>query len=89
LRIVWPDGWPRHELTWWIASSARRRGSAEEASRALVGWASSALGWARVETHMRDDNLAARRLVAKLGRIEIAREPFPDGVGRSVFAFEV
>src|SRR5690349_6670068 len=24
--IVWPEGWPRHELTWWVAPSARRKG---------------------------------------------------------------
>ena len=32
--IVWPEGWPRHELTWWIAPDARRKGYASEASRA-------------------------------------------------------
>lgn len=87
--IVWPEGWPHHELTWWIAPAARRRGYAEEASRPVIGWACGTLGWERVETHMRDENLSARRLVARLGGVEIARERFPDGIERSVYALEV
>lgn len=84
--IVWPEGWPRHELTWWIAPDARRRGYAEEASRAVIRWAHDELGWSEVETHMSDRNDAARRLVERLGGIVIAREIFPDGIARNVYA---
>src|SRR4051812_18720875 len=49
--IVQPLGWPRHELSWWILPAARRRGYAEEASRAAIGWARARLGWSAVETH--------------------------------------
>jgi len=84
--IVWPEGWPRHELTWWIAPAARRQGFALEASRAAIGWAFDSLGWDRVETHMDDSNLPARRLAKKLGGTIIARETFPDGLIRNVYA---
>jgi [ribosomal protein S5]-alanine N-acetyltransferase len=84
--IVWPEGWPRHELTWWIVPQARRRGYAEEASRAVIDWARDRLGWSCVETHMNDANEAARRLVEKLGGTAIAREFFPDGIERNVYA---
>lgn len=84
--ICWPDGWPRPELTWWIIPAARRQGFAEEASRAVIGWAYEN-GWQRVETHMRDENLAARRLVEKLGGRKIARKTFPDGAARDIFEF--
>jgi RimJ/RimL family protein N-acetyltransferase len=86
--IVWPEGWPRHELTWWIVPAARRRGYALEASRAAIGWACDSLGWSAVETHMNDANAAARNLAEKLGGRVIAREMFPDGVERDVFRLE-
>ena len=84
--IVWPEGWPRHELTWWIMPSARRRGYALEASRAVLQWAYDELRWDRVETHMDDSNEPAARLAERLGGTIIAREEFPDGKSRHVFA---
>lgn len=84
--IVWPEGWPRHELTWWIAPAARRRGYAAEASRAAVRWAHETLGWTVVETHMDDRNEPARRLAEKLGGVVILRTRFPDGLERNVYA---
>lgn len=83
--IVWPEGWPRHELTWWIAPVARRKGYALEASRAAIEWACATLGWDGVETHMNDENEAARALAERLGGKIIAREPFPDGLERSIY----
>nr|WP_157027916.1 GNAT family N-acetyltransferase [Sphingomonas horti] len=84
--LVRPEGWPRHELTWWIMPGARRRGFAFESSCAAIGWAYAALGWERVETHMKDDNVAARGLAVRLGGVIIARERFPDGIERDIFA---
>lgn len=84
--IVWPEGWPRHELTWWITPEARRRGYAFEASQAAIAWAYESLGWQQVETHMDDDNAAARALASKLGGVVTSREPFPDGFERSIYA---
>lgn len=84
--LYWPHGWPRSELTWWIAPNARRNGYALEASRAVIAHAYGAMGWELVETHMSDANAAARNLVLKLGGREIARETFPDGIERSVYA---
>lgn len=84
--LFWPEGWPRSELTWWIAPAARRKGFALEASRAAIAFAYQTLGWDLVETHMNDDNEAARKLALKLGGKVIAREPFPDGLERDVYA---
>ena len=86
--IVQPEGWPRHELSWWIVPVARRHGYAEEASRAAVQWALAALGWSHVETHMKDENVAARALAVKLGGKVISRDIFPDIIARDVFAIE-
>ncbi|PEQ11073.1 GNAT family N-acetyltransferase [Novosphingobium sp. PC22D] len=83
--LWWPQGYPRPELTWWIVPAARRLGYALEASRAAVAFGYRDLGWALVETHMRDENLAARGLVRKLGGTMIARETFPDGIARNVY----
>jgi [ribosomal protein S5]-alanine N-acetyltransferase len=83
--IVWPEGWPRHELTWWIVPAARRRGYALEASRAAIDWAGESLGWNGVETHMDDGNSAARALAERLDGQVIARERFPDGLSRNIY----
>ncbi|MEM9060010.1 MAG: GNAT family N-acetyltransferase [Pseudomonadota bacterium] len=84
--IVHPVGWPRHELTWWLMPDAQGTGFATEASRAVLNWAYGTLGWPVVETHMRDENMPARRLAERLGGTVIARETFPDDVTRDVFA---
>jgi len=83
--FVWPEGWPRRELTWWLMPEARGKGIAVEASKAAIRYAYEIYAWSRVETHMNDDNTAARKLVQKLGGTEIARELFPDGLTRSVY----
>ena len=84
--LAHPADWPRHELTWWLMPAARGTGFATEASRAVLDWAYETLGWPVVETHMRDENLPARRLAERLGGEKIARDIFPDGVARDVFA---
>jgi ribosomal-protein-alanine N-acetyltransferase len=84
--IVQPEGWPRHELTWWVLPTERRRGFAFEASKAVVAWAYDDCGFDRVETHMKDDNAAAVSLATKLGGVIIARETFPDGLERNIYA---
>lgn len=84
--LWWPEAYPRSELTWWIIPSARRNGYAIEASRAAVHFGYDTLGWALVETHMNDENVAARLLAQKLGGVKILRERFPDGLERDIFA---
>ena len=81
----WPSGWPRSELTWWIMPAHRRQGLATEASQAAIAFAYGTLGWDQVETHMRDENTAARALVRAMGGETIGRERFPDGFERDVF----
>ena len=83
--VVHPEGWPRHELTWWIMPAARRRGVALEASQAVLDWAYGTLGWDLVETHMNDENKAARALAQKLGGQVIDRITFPDGLQRDIY----
>lgn len=84
--LWWPEAYPRSELTWWIIPSARRNGYALEASRAAVRFGYDTLGWELVETHMNDENVAARLLAQKLGGVKILRERFPDGLERDIFA---
>ncbi|PZQ21959.1 MAG: N-acetyltransferase [Sphingopyxis macrogoltabida] len=84
--LWWPEGYPRSELTWWIIPSARRHGYAMEASRAAIAFGYDDLGWRLVETHINDENVAARKLIEKLGGFKISREPFPDGLERDIFS---
>lgn len=84
--LWWAEGWPRSELTWWIVPEARRKGYAAEASRAAIAFGYRTLGWDVVETHMNDANVAARQLTEKLGGRIVARERFPDGLERNIYA---
>lgn len=81
----WPQGWPRSELTWWLLPSGRGHGYATEASKVAISFAYDVLKWDLVQTHMLDENDAARRLVVRLGGKVIARETFPDGRERDIF----
>ncbi len=83
--LVHPQGWPSHELTWWLLREQRGKGYATEASRAAIAFAHDTLGWPAVETHMRDENTGARRLAERLGGRKTRRETFPDGVTRDIF----
>lgn len=83
--IAHPDDWPSHELTWWLMPAERGKGYATEASRAAIAFGYDTLGWPVVETHMRDENLPARRLAERLGGKVVRRDVFPDGVARDVF----
>ncbi len=84
--IVHPDDWPCHELTWWLMPNQRSHGYATEASLAVIEFGYAVLGWPQVETHIRDENIPARRLAERLGGKIDRRETFPDGVARDVFA---
>lgn len=84
--LWWPEGYPRSELTWWIIPAHRRHGYATEASRAAVRFGYDTLKWPLVETHMNDENEPARRLAETLGGEIIAREVFPDGLARNIYA---
>ena len=83
--LVHPDNWPRHELTWWLMPDHRGQGYATEASHAVIDHGYNTLGWLQVETHMRDENLPARRLAQRLGGTFLQRGQFPDGVERDIF----
>lgn len=84
--IIQPEGWPGHELTWWLLPQARGAGIAAEASHIVLEWARDSHGWDRVETHFKDDNAAALRLTERLGGRKLRREIFPDGVARDIWA---
>lgn len=83
--LVWTSGWPRSELTWWITSDSRRQGFAKEASKRVIRFGYETLKWDLVQTHMKDENIAARSLVLSLGGTVFARETFPDGVTRDIY----
>lgn len=85
--LVWPEAYPRSELTWWIIPSARRKGYASEASQSVIQFAYQTLNWDSVETHMNDENHAARNLVLKLGATMTERASFPDGNDRNIYKF--
>ena len=73
------------ELVYVLASSAWGKGYATEIGAALLGYAADELGLARVVSLIDTDNVASKRVAAKLGmRLEsmVAR---PDGVERELW----
>lgn len=87
--VVESDGWPSHELTWWLLPEARGQGYAQEASRTVLAWTGDLTGRDAIETHFRDENIPARRLTESLGGQKIRREMFPDGNARDVYAIPI
>jgi len=81
----WPDGWPRPELSWWLTGEGQGCGYASEASAVVIDFGYDQLHWQQVETHIKDDNLAALKLLERLRGSVIAREKFPDGIVRNVY----
>jgi ribosomal-protein-alanine N-acetyltransferase len=79
------NGWSKPELTWWIASHARRMGFATEASKAAIHFGYETLKWELVQTYMKDENVAAKSLVKSLGGLFLVRQTFPDGIARDVY----
>ena len=78
--------WPI-ELTWWVLPKARGKGVATEASKAAIAHAYKEFKWGVVKTYMKDENIAARSLVEKLGGIKIKRVSFPGGLYRDIYEF--
>ncbi|GAB5481210.1 MAG: GNAT family N-acetyltransferase [Parasphingorhabdus sp.] len=83
--LVYPQGWPCPELTWWITPDFRRQGLAMELSKAVIGFGYDHLEWDAVRTYMNDENIPARRLVEKLGGVVEKRRSFPDGLDRNIY----
>lgn len=54
-----------------VVSTCRRQGFAEEASRALMNWASNSHGVKKFIVSISPDNLASQALAAKLGFVRI------------------
>jgi RimJ/RimL family protein N-acetyltransferase len=55
------------EIGYWVGPSARGRGVATQAARAVCGWAFTTLGLEIIEWHAEVGNLASRRVAEKAG----------------------
>ena len=73
------------EAGWVFARAAHGRGFAEEAMRAAMVWAETALEGRRMTCIIEPDNAASLRLAARLGFTEVARAPYD---GRLVVVLE-
>ncbi len=83
--LVKEDDWNTDELTWWLMPEARGHGYATEASRAIIAYGYDTLGWSRVQTFMRDENIRSHKMAQRLGGTKVSRDVFPDGVTRDVY----
>jgi RimJ/RimL family protein N-acetyltransferase len=64
-----PEGWPGPEVGYTIARPAWGKGYAPEAAAAAMDWAFESLGWTQIIHAIHPDNLASRRVAAKLGAV--------------------
>jgi RimJ/RimL family protein N-acetyltransferase len=55
------------EIGYWVSPSARQRGVATQAARAICGWAFSTLGLEIIEWHAEVGNAGSRRVAEKAG----------------------
>jgi [ribosomal protein S5]-alanine N-acetyltransferase len=62
-----PDGWPELEVGWMLRPEFRRRGYAQEAAQAALGYAFERLGAERVISLIRVENSASERVARRLG----------------------
>ena len=62
-----PEGWPGCELAWMLARPSWGRGYATEAATAVRDWAFGLLGMPQLCSIMHPENVASKRVAAKLG----------------------
>lgn len=67
------------EAGWVLARAAQGRGLAEEAMRAALGWAATALPARRITCIIRPDHAASLRVAAKLGFTVFAHASYSGG----------
>jgi len=72
---AWPDD---PEVGWALDPSRWGRGLATEAGRACLDWGFGELGFARLVSITTEENVASRRVMAKLGFDLLATVPFPE-----------
>jgi RimJ/RimL family protein N-acetyltransferase len=83
-----PDGAGSAELHYWMRSDHAGRGLTTEACRALIEWATRALGLHRLTLWAGHENAASRRVAVKLGFTHVGPLDWrPDG-GLGAFAAE-
>lgn len=62
-----PEGWPGFEIGWALRRQFWGKGYATEAARAAGNWAFAEFGLTRIVSLIHDDNLASRKVAARLG----------------------
>ncbi len=75
-----PEGWPGTEVGWAIDRSVWGKGYAHEAAAASMDFAFDTLGWDEVIHCIAPENLASRRLAARLGSTILRQEVLPPPV---------
>ncbi|WP_242107857.1 GNAT family N-acetyltransferase [Luteimonas aquatica] len=76
-----PEGWPGPEIGWGIAADACGKGYATESAAAAIDWAFDALGWQEVIHTITADNLASKRVAARLDSRLLRHDRMPERFG--------
>jgi RimJ/RimL family protein N-acetyltransferase len=64
-----PEGWPEREIGWGLAKAFHGHGYATEAGRRARDFAYRELGWPTAVSYIAAENVASRRVAARLGAI--------------------
>ena len=82
-----PEGHPGLEIGWHLARHAWGRGYATEAGRAVMDWAWTVLGAARLISIIDPDNAASMRVAERLGE-RFLRDDMMDGEPVVIYGIE-
>jgi len=67
--IMYPEGWPEPEIAWSVFENGEGRGVAYEAAIRSRQYAYETLGWSRIISCTKNDNLRSMALARRMGAI--------------------
>lgn len=75
-----PDGWPEQEVGYWLVGAHEGKGFATEAARRARAHAYEDRGWTTLISCIAEQNMASKKVAARLGAVYEGRVELPVGL---------